>query len=203
MSGCSQGVEVGHLDGHCAWQAVLESKWPSGTPGGRLRWAKLRNVVLGAAQFRQPLRDRWRQQAAVAAAQEAGGQGSVTQAWGAGLESWGCPGVWHRLAWGWITYTWLVTREAKFLPDRPRSPQGALFGTRGLGLPRAALQPLPGFCRAPPGAPLPHPPPSAPDDVGRPKPAGPGVPHGAPGEERQPGQRPGGTAHGGGGRGPQ
>nr|XP_023409759.1 DENN domain-containing protein 4B isoform X5 [Loxodonta africana] len=43
-------------------KAVLESKWPSGTPGGRLRWAKLRNVVLGAAQFRQPLRERRRQQ---------------------------------------------------------------------------------------------------------------------------------------------
>ncbi|KAB1260895.1 DENN domain-containing protein 4B [Camelus dromedarius] len=39
-------------------KAVLESKWPSGTPGGRLRWAKLRNVVMGAAQFRQPLRER-------------------------------------------------------------------------------------------------------------------------------------------------
>ncbi|XP_045732387.1 DENN domain-containing protein 4B isoform X4 [Mirounga angustirostris] len=52
-------------------KAVLESKWLSGTPGGRLRWAKLRNVVLGAAQFRQPLRERRRrrQQAAV---QEAG-----------------------------------------------------------------------------------------------------------------------------------
>uniref|UniRef100_A0A8D0GE33 DENN domain containing 4B n=1 Tax=Sphenodon punctatus TaxID=8508 RepID=A0A8D0GE33_SPHPU len=41
-------------------QAVLESKWPSSTQGGRLRWAKLRNVVLGAAQFRQPLRQRER-----------------------------------------------------------------------------------------------------------------------------------------------
>lgn len=61
---------------HCAWQAVLESKWPSGTPGGRLRWAKLRNVVLGAAQFRQPLREqRQRQQKrekVETAAQEAG-----------------------------------------------------------------------------------------------------------------------------------
>lgn len=57
-----------------AWQAVLESKWPSGTPGGRLRWAKLRNVVLGAAQFRQPLREqRQRQREEVeTAAQEAG-----------------------------------------------------------------------------------------------------------------------------------
>lgn len=64
---------------HCAWQAVLESKWPSGTPGGRLRWAKLRNVVLGAAQFRQPLRERWQrrrqqkqQEEVDTAAQEAG-----------------------------------------------------------------------------------------------------------------------------------
>ncbi|GAB5583932.1 DENN domain-containing protein 4B isoform X4 [Prionailurus iriomotensis] len=53
-------------------QAVLESKWLSGTPGGRLRWAKLRNVVLGAAQFRQPLRERRRRQQQ-AAAPEAGG----------------------------------------------------------------------------------------------------------------------------------
>ncbi|XP_068519371.1 DENN domain-containing protein 4B isoform X2 [Anas acuta] len=42
-------------------KAVLESKWPASTQGGRLRWAKLRNVVLGAAQFRQPLRQRQRQ----------------------------------------------------------------------------------------------------------------------------------------------
>ncbi|XP_072284756.1 DENN domain-containing protein 4B [Pyxicephalus adspersus] len=39
-------------------KAVLESKWPSKSQSGRLRWAKLRNVVLGAAQFRQPLRER-------------------------------------------------------------------------------------------------------------------------------------------------
>ncbi|XP_018427850.1 PREDICTED: DENN domain-containing protein 4B [Nanorana parkeri] len=39
-------------------KAVLESKWPSSNQSGRLRWAKLRNVVLGAAQFRQPLRQR-------------------------------------------------------------------------------------------------------------------------------------------------
>nr|XP_034954071.1 DENN domain-containing protein 4B isoform X3 [Zootoca vivipara] len=42
-------------------KAILECKWPSGTQGGRLRWAKLRNVVLGAAQFRQPLRQRQRE----------------------------------------------------------------------------------------------------------------------------------------------
>lgn len=57
-------------------KAVLESKWPSGTPGGRLRWAKLRNVVLGAAQFRQPLREQrqrqQKQEEVETAAQEAG-----------------------------------------------------------------------------------------------------------------------------------
>ncbi|XP_075301418.1 DENN domain-containing protein 4B isoform X3 [Opisthocomus hoazin] len=47
-------------------KAVLESKWPAGTQSGRLRWAKLRNVVLGAAQFRQPLRQRERRAAAAA-----------------------------------------------------------------------------------------------------------------------------------------
>ncbi|KAM4663320.1 DENN domain-containing protein 4B isoform 2-T3 [Discoglossus pictus] len=41
-------------------KAVLESKWPSSSQSGRLRWAKLRNVVLGAAQFRQPLKIRQR-----------------------------------------------------------------------------------------------------------------------------------------------
>ncbi|KAM8794440.1 DENN domain-containing protein 4B [Eudromia elegans] len=45
-------------------KAVLESKWPASTQGGRLRWAKLRNVVLGAAQFRQPLRRRERERRA-------------------------------------------------------------------------------------------------------------------------------------------
>uniref|UniRef100_A0A1A7Y976 DENN/MADD domain containing 4B n=1 Tax=Iconisemion striatum TaxID=60296 RepID=A0A1A7Y976_9TELE len=39
-------------------KAVLESKWPSTNQGGRLRWAKLRNVVLAVAQFRQPIRRR-------------------------------------------------------------------------------------------------------------------------------------------------
>ncbi|XP_078012245.1 DENN domain-containing protein 4B isoform X5 [Phascolarctos cinereus] len=46
-------------------KAVLESKWPSGTTGSRLRWAKLRNVVLGTAQFRQPLRERKQQEQAL------------------------------------------------------------------------------------------------------------------------------------------
>ncbi|XP_063172688.1 DENN domain-containing protein 4B isoform X1 [Candoia aspera] len=45
-------------------KAILECKWPSSSQGGRLRWAKLRNVILGAAQFRQPLRQRQRQQEA-------------------------------------------------------------------------------------------------------------------------------------------
>lgn len=39
-------------------QAVLESKWPSTSQGGRLRWAKLRNVLLAVAQFRQPIKRR-------------------------------------------------------------------------------------------------------------------------------------------------
>ncbi|XP_075048507.1 DENN domain-containing protein 4B isoform X2 [Mixophyes fleayi] len=39
-------------------KAVLESKWPSSNQTGRLHWAKLRNVVLGTAQFRQPLKQR-------------------------------------------------------------------------------------------------------------------------------------------------
>ncbi|CAN9514453.1 unnamed protein product [Ophioblennius macclurei] len=39
-------------------KAVLESKWPSTNQGGRLRWAKLRNVVLAVAQFRQPIKQR-------------------------------------------------------------------------------------------------------------------------------------------------
>ncbi|KAE8588972.1 hypothetical protein XENTR_v10022844 [Xenopus tropicalis] len=42
-------------------KAILESKWPSSSQSGRLRWAKLRNVVLGAAQFRQPLKRKRRQ----------------------------------------------------------------------------------------------------------------------------------------------
>ncbi|XP_016108690.1 DENN domain-containing protein 4B [Sinocyclocheilus grahami] len=41
-------------------KAVLESKWPSTNQGGRLRWAKLRNVVLAVAQFRQPIRQQQR-----------------------------------------------------------------------------------------------------------------------------------------------
>ncbi|XP_041843646.1 DENN domain-containing protein 4B-like isoform X2 [Melanotaenia boesemani] len=39
-------------------KAVLESKWPSTNQGGRLLWAKLRNVLLAVAQFRQPIRRR-------------------------------------------------------------------------------------------------------------------------------------------------
>ncbi|XP_075995012.1 DENN domain-containing protein 4B-like [Genypterus blacodes] len=39
-------------------KAVLESKWPSTNQGGRLRWVKLRNVLLAVAQFRRPIRRR-------------------------------------------------------------------------------------------------------------------------------------------------
>ncbi|XP_034754922.1 C-myc promoter-binding protein-like isoform X7 [Etheostoma cragini] len=37
-------------------KAVLESTWPSSTRGGYFLWMKLRNVVLGVAQFKQVLR---------------------------------------------------------------------------------------------------------------------------------------------------
>ncbi|KAL2084579.1 hypothetical protein ACEWY4_020097 [Coilia grayii] len=37
-------------------KAVLESKWPSATQSGRLRWAKLRYVIMAVAQFRQPIK---------------------------------------------------------------------------------------------------------------------------------------------------
>ncbi|KAJ8344471.1 hypothetical protein SKAU_G00318000 [Synaphobranchus kaupii] len=37
-------------------KAVLESTWPSSTRGGYFLWMKLRNVVLGVAQFRRTLR---------------------------------------------------------------------------------------------------------------------------------------------------
>ncbi|KAG5848772.1 hypothetical protein ANANG_G00102970 [Anguilla anguilla] len=37
-------------------KAVLESTWPSTTRGGYFLWMKLRNVVLGVAQFRQALK---------------------------------------------------------------------------------------------------------------------------------------------------
>ncbi|XP_030269964.1 C-myc promoter-binding protein-like isoform X8 [Sparus aurata] len=37
-------------------KAVLESTWPSSTRGGYFLWMKLRNVVLGVAQFKQALR---------------------------------------------------------------------------------------------------------------------------------------------------
>lgn len=39
-----------------AVQAVLESTWPSSTRGGYFLWMKLRNVLLGVAQFKRALR---------------------------------------------------------------------------------------------------------------------------------------------------
>uniref|UniRef100_A0A5F8GDZ7 DENN domain containing 4B n=1 Tax=Monodelphis domestica TaxID=13616 RepID=A0A5F8GDZ7_MONDO len=72
-------------------KAVLESKWPSGTTGGRLRWAKLRNVVLGAAQFRQPLRERRQQEQALRGARSSQ---PVIEALGV-LEPQGSPLSWH------------------------------------------------------------------------------------------------------------
>ncbi|XP_037681847.1 DENN domain-containing protein 4B isoform X5 [Choloepus didactylus] len=78
-------------------KAVLESKWPSGTPGGRLRWAKLRNVVLGAAQFRQPLREQRQQQQRQQQQPPipvAGSSQTVIEALGV-LEPPGSPVPWH------------------------------------------------------------------------------------------------------------
>ncbi|KAM6910015.1 DENN domain-containing protein 4B [Xenentodon cancila] len=46
-------ITYGHYN-----KAVLECKWPSTNQGGRLRWAKLRNVLLAVAQFRRPIRRR-------------------------------------------------------------------------------------------------------------------------------------------------
>uniref|UniRef100_H3CIK0 DENN domain containing 4B n=1 Tax=Tetraodon nigroviridis TaxID=99883 RepID=H3CIK0_TETNG len=37
-------------------KAVLESTWPSCSQGGRVRWTRLRNVLLAVAQFRRPLK---------------------------------------------------------------------------------------------------------------------------------------------------
>ncbi|XP_054850992.1 DENN domain-containing protein 4B isoform X2 [Eublepharis macularius] len=61
-------------------KAILESKWPSSTQGGRLRWAKLRNVVLGAAQFRQPLRLRQRDAEAQSISSQSEGRGAMAPA---------------------------------------------------------------------------------------------------------------------------
>ncbi|XP_048118578.1 C-myc promoter-binding protein-like isoform X3 [Alosa alosa] len=44
-------------------KAVLESTWPSSTRGGYFLWLKLRNVVLGVAQFRQALKKHQQQSA--------------------------------------------------------------------------------------------------------------------------------------------
>lgn len=37
---------------------MLEAKWPSPQSRGHLRWLKIRNVILGVAQFRRALRRR-------------------------------------------------------------------------------------------------------------------------------------------------
>ncbi|XP_075901883.1 DENN domain-containing protein 4B isoform X4 [Nelusetta ayraudi] len=56
-------------------KAVLESKWPSTSQGGRLRWAKLRNVLLAVSQFRQPIRRRRQQKSG-----SVGSRGAVADA---------------------------------------------------------------------------------------------------------------------------
>ncbi|KAM7080367.1 DENN domain-containing protein 4B isoform 2-T2 [Ciconia maguari] len=132
-------------------KAVLESKWPAGTQGGRLRWAKLRNVVLGAAQFRQPLRQRERRAAAAAAAPPGGRAPPAPR-----------PGLQRQTTWA-----------GRSLRDPPAAPRlvksGSLSfpgGTQGEGgregpgeppttrpppLP-AAPDPLPPRLRGPPGS---------------------------------------------------
>lgn len=145
----------------------------------------------GSARGRQ-LPDRW---AGLGAAGLGFRQGEPWRA-GAGLV----------FGWGWISYTSLVTREGKWFREGARLTQGHARSSvleQGLGFGLAAFQPLPGLYRALCGAPLPYPPPSASDYLGWPNPAGPGLTHGAPGEEWQPGQCPRGTAHSGGWRGPQ
>lgn len=37
---------------------MLEAKWPSPQSKGRLRWLKIRNVIIGVAQFRRAIRRR-------------------------------------------------------------------------------------------------------------------------------------------------
>ncbi|XP_043935672.1 DENN domain-containing protein 4B isoform X2 [Protopterus annectens] len=43
-------------------KAVLESKWPSSNQGAKLRWAKLRNVILAVALFKHPIKLRQQKQ---------------------------------------------------------------------------------------------------------------------------------------------
>ncbi|XP_054662280.1 DENN domain-containing protein 4B isoform X1 [Grus americana] len=130
-------------------KAVLESKWPAGTQGGRLRWAKLRNVVLGAAQFRQPLRQRERRAAAAA---PPGGRAPPAPR----------PSLQRQTTW--------AGRSLRDTPPAPRlvksgslSFPGSTHGEGGRGGPReplttrspalpAAPAPLPPRLRGPPGS---------------------------------------------------
>ncbi|XP_053907115.1 DENN domain-containing protein 4B [Cuculus canorus] len=130
-------------------KAVLESKWPAGTQSGRLRWAKLRNVVLGAAQFRQPLRQRERRAAATASQ---GGRLSPVPR----------PSLQRQTTW--------AGRSLRDPPPAPRlvksgslSFPGGAQGDRGRGGPveppaarppplPAAPDPLPPRLRGPPGS---------------------------------------------------
>lgn len=125
---------------------------------------------------------------------------------GRGTESWGWPRGWHRVFWGRGRCSWPMTEERTFCLGRALQPR-VLAGSRGLdegpGFYLAAFSLLPVFRRALSGASLPYAPTSAPDYLGRSKLPGPSFTHGAPGEKRQSGQCPRGTAHRGGWRGPQ
>lgn len=65
-------------------QAVLESTWPSSTRGGYFLWMKLRNVLLGVAQFKRALRRH-----APLAQSPLSGNTRPAQPLGGMLEAWG------------------------------------------------------------------------------------------------------------------
>lgn len=214
VSGWGQGVEVGHPDGpalgRLCWRAsgrlVHRVGACAGPSSGTSSW--------GLPSFASPCENGGSSSSSRRQCERRAAPRQVGRAWcrrlgvraGRGMESWGWSSVWHWLFWGWISYTWLVTREGKWFREGARLTQGHARSSvleQGLGFGLAAFQPLPGLYRALCGAPLPYPPPSASDYLGWPNPAGPGLTHGAPGEEWQPGQCPRGTAHSGGWRGPQ
>ena len=51
--------------------------------------------------------------------------------------------VWHWVFWGWINYTWLVTKEMKFCkePYKPMAMRGVLIWNRGWASSRLPFSP--------------------------------------------------------------
>uniref|UniRef100_A0ABM5F396 DENN domain-containing protein 4B isoform X2 n=1 Tax=Pogona vitticeps TaxID=103695 RepID=A0ABM5F396_9SAUR len=115
-------------------KAILECKWPSTTQGGRLRWAKLRNVVLGAAQFRQPLRQRQREAELQSISTRSEGRGSETAS--ARSRS----GLHRQTTWSGgslsesLPTTSLVKSGSLSFPQR-ETETGASYGTKAFGGP--------------------------------------------------------------------